>query len=195
VVNGAQWHAMRWERMVCHESTLQLNGLLPTGAEAGERFHCCVSSGTLLPRCCPQLKKRWCRNSPHTHTHYANRCPSCFHSSFNKMVQEQPPHTLTLQYRCPSCLHSSFNKMVYCDGADGSVRIATVDKVTCLQAVPAGDPGGLLTHLFPQSCTWQSRSFSGAAAPSQGHKQAVKVLCGPAASNAGPVEPCVQPEG
>lgn len=33
--------------------------------------------------------------------------------------------------------------MVYCDGADGSVRIATVDKVTCLQAVPAGEPGEL----------------------------------------------------
>lgn len=35
----------------------------------------------------------------------------------------------------------NFNKMVYCDGVDGSVRIATVDKVTCLQAVPAGEPG------------------------------------------------------
>lgn len=42
----------------------------------------------------------------------------------------------------------SFNKMVWCDGADGLVRIPTVDKVTCLQAVPGGDAGageGLLS--------------------------------------------------
>ena len=27
-----------------------------------------MSSGALLACCCPQLKKRWCRSSPHTHS-------------------------------------------------------------------------------------------------------------------------------
>jgi hypothetical protein len=43
----------------------------------------------------------------------------------------------------PQTVNPSFNKMLYCDCADGLVRIATVDKVTCLQAVPADrEPGG-----------------------------------------------------
>lgn len=36
----------------------------------------------------------------------------------------------------------NFNKMLYCDCRDGLVRIATVDKVTCLQAVPADSQAG-----------------------------------------------------
>lgn len=32
--------------------------------------------------------------------------------------------------------------MLYCDCRDGLVRIATVDKVTCLQAVPADSQAG-----------------------------------------------------
>lgn len=37
----------------------------------------------------------------------------------------------------------NFNKMVYCDGADGLPKIASVDKETCLEAVPADTPGGM----------------------------------------------------
>lgn len=36
----------------------------------------------------------------------------------------------------------NFNKMVYCDAADGLVKVASVDKETCLQAVPADAAGG-----------------------------------------------------
>jgi hypothetical protein len=55
-----------------------------------------------------------------------------------------PPPSATWTLRCPPVpptLYRSFSKMIYCDCGDGLVKIATVDKSTCLQAVP-GDAGG-----------------------------------------------------
>lgn len=59
----------------------------------------------------------------------------------------------------------SFNKMVYCDGADGSVRIATVDKVTCLAAVPAGEPGRRAASARASECLRKLRLCQVATVP------------------------------
>lgn len=104
----------------------------------------------LWHRCCARLLPCW-------------PCP--------RPAPEQPPGPASQSSPTASCppLLRSFNKMVYCDGADGGVRIATVDKVTCLQAVPPGDPGGR------RFCGWLRRSgrtesTTGQAAGVGGHR-------------------------
>ncbi|KAL4458786.1 hypothetical protein ABPG75_013651 [Micractinium tetrahymenae] len=59
----------------------------------------------------------------------------------------------------------NFNKMVYCDAADGLVKIACVDKENCLQAVPAdaaGDPArdGALRWFEAYAAALSSGAFA-----------------------------------
>lgn len=63
----------------------------------------------------------------------ALHCTTPHHITPQPTTPQHPTHA-------PCC---SFNKVLYCDNADGLVRTASVDKVSCLQAVPADtQPGG-----------------------------------------------------